>query len=207
MRKAPERAGGMKNIGFIDRLLNEKQGETVNVAVDGMSGSGKSTLAKLLADIYGCNVFHMDDFFLQPFQRTAERLGEPGGNVDYERFKEQVICHLSDEEGLEYQIYDCGCQELTRRVAVPRSRLNVIEGSYSHHPYFGECYDLRIFLEIDGDKQVERIRRRNGEFMLRRFTEEWIPMENAYFEAFKIREKSDIVLGESFLFNIDITSK
>lgn len=175
----------------IDRLLKEKQGETVNVAVDGMSGSGKSTLAKLLAGIYGCNVFHMDYFFLQPFQRTAERLGEPGGNVDYERFREQVICHLSDEEGVEYQVYDCGRQELAERVSAPHNRLNVIEGSYSQHPYFGDCYDLRVFLEIEGEAQVERIRRRNGEFMLRRFVEEWIPMENAYFGAFKIRENSD----------------
>ena len=174
----------------IDRLLKSKLGGTVNVAVDGMSGSGKSTLAKLLAGIYGCNVFHVDDFFLQPFQRTAERLGEPGGNVDYERFREQVTDHLSDEGGVQYQVYDCGRQELAERVSVPHRRLNVIEGSYSQHPYFGDCYDLRVFLEIDKEEQVERIRRRNGEFMLRRFTEEWIPMENAYFEAGEIMENS-----------------
>ena len=75
----------------IDRLLGEAGGRTVNIAVDGMSGSGKSTLAKLLTGLYGCNVFHMDDFFLQPFQRVPERFHEPGGNVDYERFKTQVI--------------------------------------------------------------------------------------------------------------------
>ena len=32
----------------------------------------------------------MDDYFLQPYQRTEERLAEPGGNVDYERFKEEI---------------------------------------------------------------------------------------------------------------------
>ena len=187
----------------IDRLLKMKEGGTVNIAVDGMSGSGKSTLAKLLAGIYGCNVFHMDDFFLQPFQRTAERLVEPGGNVDYERFKEQVTGHLADPEGVRYQVYDCGRQELAERVSAPRGQLNVIEGSYSQHPYFGDCYDLRVFLGISGEEQVDRIRRRNGEFMLRRFVEEWIPMENAYFEKCQIRSKSHLHYLENDCKNLE----
>lgn len=178
----------------IDRLLKEADGRTVNIAVDGMSGSGKSTLAKLLTGIYGCNVFHMDDFFLQPFQRVPERFREPGGNVDYERFKAQVIDGLDRAEGLEYQVYDCGSQQLAKTVRAPHSAFNVIEGSYSQHPYFGDCYDLRVFLAVGEQEQRERIRRRNGEFMLRRFVEEWIPMENAYFMAGKIRENSQIVL-------------
>ena len=177
----------------IDRLLKEAGGRTVNIAVDGMSGSGKSTLAKLLEGIYGCNTFHMDDFFLPPVKRTTERFGEPGGNVDYERFKEQVIDHLG-EERVEYQVYDCSLQELSRTVKTSGRGVNVVEGSYSQHPYFGDCYDLRIFLEIDGEELAERIRRRNGEFMLRRVVGEWIPMENTYFSHFKIRENSQIVL-------------
>ena len=178
----------------IDRLRREAGDRTVNIAVDGMSGSGKSTLAKLLEGVYGCNTFHMDDFFLPPFKRTTERFREPGGNVDYERFKEQVIDHLGDESGVEYQVYDCSLQKLSRTVKTSGRGMNVVEGSYSQHPYFGDCYDLRIFLEIDGKEQVERIRRRNGEFMLRRFVGEWIPMENTYFSHCKIRENSQIVL-------------
>ena len=48
------------------------------VAIDGNSGAGKSTLAALIADVYDCNLFHMDDFFLRPEQRTEERLKETG---------------------------------------------------------------------------------------------------------------------------------
>ena len=136
----------------------------------------------------------MDDFFLQPFQRVPERFHEPGGNVDYERFKTQVIDCLDSPQGVEYQVYDCGAQRLSKTVRAPRRTFNVIEGSYSQHPYFGNCYDLRVFLEVGEDEQRERIRRRNGEFMLRRFEEEWIPMENAYFKACNIRENSQMVL-------------
>ena len=49
-------------INKIEHLLEEK--DKVLVAIDGMSGSGKTTLSELLEDIYHCNVFHMDDYFL-----------------------------------------------------------------------------------------------------------------------------------------------
>ena len=65
-------------------------------------------------------------------------------------------------------------------------RLNIIEGSYSMHPYFNNPYDLRVFMDIDEKKQVEHIRKRNGEEKLKRFVQEWIPKENAYFEQFHI---------------------
>ena len=57
------------------------------VAIDGRCASGKSTLAAYLKSALACSVIHMDHFFLQPHQRTEKRLREPGGNVDYERFK------------------------------------------------------------------------------------------------------------------------
>ena len=66
------------------------------IAIDGMCGSGKTTLANYLAKELNASLFHMDDFFLQPHQRTPERLADPGGNVDYERFKAEVLNHVAD---------------------------------------------------------------------------------------------------------------
>lgn len=185
-------------IKAIGRLLggNDRKSDTspILVSIDGMSGSGKSSLAELLAGIYSCNVFHMDDFFLQPFQRTPQRFAEAGGNVDYERFQEEVLEHIGDAPGLSYRAYDCHQQKLRSAVFVPAKRLNIIEGSYSQHPYFKNPYDLNIFLELSEAEQKRRIRERNGEFMLERFLKEWIPLENAYFAAFKIRENASLVL-------------
>ena len=76
----------------IDELLTQK--DMVIVAIDGKCTSGKTTLASQLAEVYDCNVFHMDDFFLRPEQRTPERFAEIGGNVDYERFREEVLLPL-----------------------------------------------------------------------------------------------------------------
>ena len=56
------------------------------IAIDGCCATGKTTLARQLAERYECNLFHMDDFFLRPHQRTEERLAAPGENIDHERF-------------------------------------------------------------------------------------------------------------------------
>lgn len=175
----------------IDALLEEKQ--TVLVAIDGCCGAGKTTLAALLAEKYQCSVFHMDEFFLRPEQRTPERLAQPGGNVDYERFREEVLTPLTEGREVMYRPYDCRRQALKEAVVVPAGRLAVIEGTYSLHPYFEEPYDLQIFLSVSPELQRQRILMRPKE-KHRRFFEEWIPMEQRYFAAFGIGEKSDITV-------------
>ena len=91
-----------KITALIDKAVDKKQ-YTI-VGIDGNSGAGKSSLAHLLSKYYECNVFHMDDFFLQPHQRAAERLQKPGGNIDYERFQREVVNNLKSCEAFYYQI-------------------------------------------------------------------------------------------------------
>lgn len=163
------------------------------VAIDGMSGSGKSTFASLLQKVFPeSNLFHMDDYFLQPLQRTEERLSEVGGNVDYERFYQEIVANLNNRNRFFYRKYDCCTQTLGDFIHVAPQPLIIIEGSYSHHPYFGNAYDLRVFLDISPEEQKRRILLRNGEFMLERFISEWIPKENAYFQKFEIKNAATI---------------
>ena len=162
----------------IDELLEQK--DMVIVAIDGKCTSGKTTLAGRLAEMYDCNVVHMDDFFLRPEQRTAERFAEVGGNVDYERFMEEVLLPLKAGKPFSYRPFDCRTFTLAEPLSVAPKKLNIIEGTYSHHPYFGNPYDLKIVLTIDDQTQRERIMQR-PEFLHKRFFEEWIPMENRYF--------------------------
>ena len=175
----------------INMLLEEKN--FVIVAIDGKCTSGKTTLASQLAEIYDCNVFHMDDFFLRPEQRTPERFAEVGGNVDYERFREEVLLPLKSGKAFSYRPFDCSTFTLAAPVTVAPKKLNVIEGTYSHHPYFGNPYDLKILLTVDEETQRQRILERPV-FLHKRFFEEWIPMENRYFEVFKISDQSETIL-------------
>lgn len=181
----------------IDMALSQKDGGQVLAAIDGMCAGGKSTMGRILQGIYQCNLFHMDDFFLQPHQRTAARIQEVGGNVDYERFQKEVLGHMGDRDGFTYQVYSCQKQHLDQKITVSWNRLNLVEGSYSQHPYFGDVWDLKFFCRVSPAEQLNRIRLRNGEVMAKRFQQEWIPKENAYFSAFHIRENS--ILVENFV--------
>lgn len=168
------------------------------VAIDGNAASGKTTLAAQIAEHFApqcsVNVFHMDDFFLPPALRTPERLGEPGGNVHYERFRSEVLARVAANAPFSYGVFDCSVMAVTHSVAAEPAALSIIEGAYSMHPYFGAPYDLRVFLSATAETQRARILRRNGAEMLTRFETIWIPMENRYFEAFRIREQCDFVL-------------
>ena len=173
----------------IDRLLAEK--ERVIVAIDVNCAAGKTTLASHLSRQYDCNVFHMDDFFLRPQQRTPERYAEIGGNVDYERFQEEVLRPLAAGTAFSYRPFDCGTFTLAQPVAVTPKKMNIIEGTYSQHPWFGNPYDLQVFLAITAELQRQRILERPV-FLHQRFFAQWIPMEQRYFDGFAIPEKCDL---------------
>ena len=164
------------------------------IAIDGMCASGKTTLANLLSNALSAPVYHMDDFFLPPVKRTKERMEEIGGNVDYERFRTDVLDPLLSGKPFSFRPFDCSVMDLSDSVSCTPAPISIVEGSYSCHPTLEKDYDFKIFISIDSDTQLERIRVRNGEKMLARFKNEWIPMENRYFDAFSIRDKADIAL-------------
>ena len=180
-------------VDIVNGLLGGNR-DCIIVAIDGMSASGKSTLGFYLKELFDCNLFHMDDFFLQTHQRTEKRLAEVGGNVDYERFQEEVLEPILKKETVIYRPFHCNVMEIRGEIEMPFKRLNIIEGSYSLHPYFRGIHTLRVFTEISEELQIERIRNRNGEKMLNRFLNEWIPKENAYFETFRTKQLSDLVI-------------
>lgn len=176
-------------------LRADKGSGTVLVAaLDGRSASGKTTLADQLQRVIGAGVIHMDDFFLPGELRTPERLAEPGGNVHYERFAEEVLPFLRKREPFSYKVFDCGKMTLGEERLVPGGELRIVEGAYSCHPEFGEYMDLRVFCDVESGEQERRILARNGAEMLRQFRERWIPLEERYFAAYGIREQAEILL-------------
>ena len=175
-------------IKAINELLEANDNSTILVAIEGRCASGKTTLGKYLYDNYPCSLFHMDDFFLQPNQRTRERLEEIGGNVDYERFKREIIEPLLQKESVYYQPYSCRENVLLEKRKISFQKLNIIEGAYSTHPYFNHPYQCKIFLDIEEETQRKNILKRNGIEELKQFEEKWIPKENIYFEKLEIND-------------------
>ena len=165
----------------------------LRIAIDGRCGAGKTTLAACLQELWDCDVFHMDDFFFCPAQRTAERLREAGGNVDYERFLREVLDPLEEGRVFSYAAYDCKTRSMKPPVTVTPKPIRITEGSYSCHPALWDRYDLHVFLTVDPEEQLRRISQRNGAD-LRVFREKWIPMEEQYFSVCRIAERCALVL-------------
>ncbi|MDD3346136.1 hypothetical protein [Oscillibacter sp.] len=176
----------------IDRKMAEQS--QVLVALEGCCASGKTTLAGLLEQIYDCNVFHMDDFFLRPEQRTPERYAQPGGNVDRERFLEEVLRPLGQGLPVRYRRYDCQTQSLLAPAETAPKALTVVEGAYSLHPDLADAYDLSAVLRISPALQRARIEKRNTPEMQERFFSRWIPLEQAYFTEMDPAGRCDMIL-------------
>lgn len=176
----------------IDKMLKEKN---VIVAIEGGSASGKTTLGKMLEELYDCTVFHMDDFFLRPEQRTPERYAEIGGNVDRERFLEEVLMPLHKNTTVDYRKFDCSTMTIAPAVKIAPKKLTIIEGAYSMHPELANYYSLSVFLDIPKELQKQRIEKRNSPHLAKRFFNEWIPLEEKYFEKTQIKKRCDIIIS------------
>ncbi len=172
------------------RLLS---GQRLTLAVEGGCASGKSSVAALLSAVYGAPVIPMDDFFLRPEQRTEERFREPGGNVDRERFLQEVAPYLRSGEAFSYRRFDCGTMALGETVSVHASPLIIVEGSYSMHPALAHLYDFSVFVTTDLETRKNRILLRNGEKASMFFTR-WMPLEDAYFDATEAEKRCTLRL-------------
>lgn len=168
--------------------------KTTVAVIDGRAASGKTTLAGLLKQVYpSAAIVHMDDFFLPPALRTPERYAEPGGNVDYDRFRQEVSEKIGGGD-FAYTRFDCSKMALADRVEVRDRGLIVIEGSYAMNPKLGLSPTVTVFSDVPPEMQLARIAERDGEEAKKMFVSKWIPLEEAYFAAMKCREKADIIL-------------
>ena len=135
--------------------------------------------------------------------RTEERLSQPGGNIHYERFIEEVIIPLKENKDFEYRVFDCSSGEFNEKRKFLHSTSVIIEGAYSLLPEIPDIYNLKIFLCTSPETQLERIKKRNGTAALGIFKEKWIPFENRYFETFGIAKKCDITINTDNPFNYE----
>ncbi|MBR5292588.1 MAG: hypothetical protein IKU32_06695 [Clostridia bacterium] len=171
----------------IQRLLREKG--WVVVAIEGPCGAGKSTLGNELGREFNARVFHADDYFLRPEQRTPERLAEIGGNFDRERFFEEVAEPVRNGKNVVYRKYSCSNGTLSEEQRIPFVPVTIVEGSYCMHTQLGKYFDIGVFLNISPEEQSTRIMQRNGPMLHKRFVDEWIPMENSYFRSMSVPER------------------
>jgi len=174
-----------------EKLRTQKR---VIVSIDGRCASGKTTAAQMIARIFDAEIIHMDDFFLPGPMRTPQRMQEVGGNLHRERFMEEVLPHLRFGS-FSYRVFRCSTFTYAEEPrTIGEAPLVLCEGSYALHPEFGDYCDIAVFSDVPPDEQLERIRLRDGEYMLSRFQKEWIPMEERYFTEMNVRARCDFIV-------------
>lgn len=181
---------------FTELGKRKKENGRLVVGIDGNAAAGKTTLAQCLTELFACECIHMDDFFLPLALRTQARLNEIGGNIHYERFREEVVRGVRSRQAFSYRIFSCRELSYVGRRRISNQGMLVVEGAYAMREDFRDVYDYSIFMKLSPEKQENRIIRRNGKEMWQRFKEEWIPMENRYFQQLPIEEICDVILAE-----------
>lgn len=179
-------------IEIIHELVETSESPII-LALEGRCGSGKSTLSSILKKNFDCNVIHMDEFFLPPNLRIAERLNEPGGNIHYERFIEEVVNPLKECSPFTYNAYQCSDGSSSKKELQP-AMLTIIEGVYSLHPKLQSIYDYKVFLTMSPEEQISRLSKRNVK-MLDKFINIWIPLEEKYFSTFQIEGSCNLIFN------------
>ncbi|MGM9997815.1 MAG: uridine kinase [Candidatus Bruticola sp.] len=169
-------------------IILRKKGSAI-LAIDGRCGSGKTTLASQLQQQFDSHIFHIDDFYLPLEERTPETEALPGGNIDYQRLIKEVCKPLQERRPFIYRIYRHypSSHFLLSETVQPRP-LGIIEGSYSCHPALRSFYDCTVFISVNKQVQLERLRRRETPEQMTNFLKYWIPKEEYYFQTYHIAE-------------------
>ncbi len=161
------------------------------IALEGKCASGKTTIA------HQCNnatILHTDDFFLPENKKTKARLAEIGGNINYELIKETLEAIKkaweNDEKIITIQAYDCE-KEIYYSKDIELKDKILFEGVYSYHPFFNNLIDKCAYLFVKQSTQIERIMLREK---VELYLNEWIPLENKYFEKYKFLDNADIII-------------
>ncbi len=178
----------------VKQLLNflQKAKNNTIISLDGKCTSGKTTISKSLEKDY--TVIHIDDFFLSKERKTKERLLEIGGNIDYELVRTNLEkikkAWVNNNPKVMIKVYDCSSNNYYEKEVILKDKI-ILEGVYSNHRYFRDLIDYSAYMVLDGETQNIRVNNRD---MKDRFINEWIPLENKYFDDYQLEQNSDILI-------------
>ena len=158
--------------------------ETRIVAIDGYGGSGKSELADRLASrLEDAVVVHTDDF---------ARPNVPGW--EWSRMRVQVLEPVLHDRPGRYRRYDWDSDRLAEWHDVPVGGTLIVEGVSSLRDELGRYWDLAIWVDCPHDLRLQRGVERDGEALRWKWTNVWIPEEDAYFASQRPDMKADLIV-------------
>lgn len=172
------------------------------VAIDGMTGAGKTALAAHLSKKFGAPVVHLDDFRLPLSERKPDWETTPGGEMDFERFDEEIVTPWLTKKPLVYSVVDPKSGEITERRALPDGQMFLFEGTYALHPLIRDFYDLRLFMKVDGQVRASRLEKDGTPV-----DPSALARENEYFVSYMTELLADGVLDGEIPFPEELVEK
>ena len=172
------------------------------VAIDGMTGAGKTALAAHLSKRFGAPVVHLHDFRLPLSERKPDWETTPGGEMDFERFDEEIVTPWLTKKPLVYSVVDPKSGEITERRALPDGQMFLFEGTYALHPLIRDFYDLRLFMKVDGQVQASRLEKDGTPV-----DASALARENEYFVGYMTELLADGVLDGEIPFPEELVEK
>jgi uridine kinase len=191
--------GGFKSFEQLLMTLENlpRKQSTLLVGVDGCGGSGKSTFTKQLAELSpDITIIHMDDFYIPSAKRiNGTAIEKPiGADIDWQRFKVQVLDPLANNENSKYQIYDWASDMLGDWYKVSIGGIVVVEGVYSIRKELENYYDFKIFVDCLTNICLARGIERDGEVSRDMWEKNWMVAEDKYMKDHKPYEQADLVI-------------
>lgn len=158
---------------------------TVFVGIDGFGASGKSSLADAIAaSVSRATVVRVDDF------------SGPGvPEWDVPRFRAQLLAPLLAGRPARYQVWSWDLDAGSEWREVPPGRVVVVEGVSSTRAEADVPWDLTIWVDAPREVRLARALERDGEAMLRRWLDDWMPSEQAYAAREQPLERIDLVVN------------
>ena len=165
------------------------------VLVDGLGGAGKSVLAAALAGKLGAPVVCGDHFYRPSAQRRRRAAEGIGASFDWRRLERQVLAPLSRGESARYQRYDWDEDRLGDWISLPGQDTVVVEGVYVLRAELRRYASVSIWVETPREVRLSRGIGRDGEAARSRWTDEWMPAEDAYVAAMRPDAAAMLVVG------------
>ena len=200
---------------YIDELLHTK--ENVIVFIDGFAASGKTSLSlNELKNKYNLkdkvDIIHIDDFYLPKnnkeniFNNLDKLDSYLNGNIDYLRFNKEISNNLINLlinktiSSFKYGIFSCKEQQINKEIEVNiknKSRLTIIEGTYSLSNKIDLKSDLDLFLILTKEEELERLKLRESPSNFNNFQNIWMRLERNYFSSLNLQNNDLIVFKYS----------
>lgn len=155
------------------------------VGIDGCGAAGKTRLAsQIAAAVPDVSVVHVDDF-------SGPRIPE----WDWSRFDGQVVRPLLAGRPARYQRWDWDADAGAEWHEIAPGGLVIVEGVSATRREVRVPWSLTIWVEAPREVRLARARERDGEAMLTRWLEDWMPSEERYIARENPKARADLIVS------------